>query len=47
MPTDEALALAREAGVDLVEVSPNERPPVCKIMDYGTQKYLQSKRVKH
>lgn len=46
MPTDEALALAREAGVDLVEVSPNERPPVCKIMDYGKQKYLQSKRVK-
>ncbi len=46
MPTDEALALAREAGVDLVEVSPNERPPVCKIMDYGKQKYLQSKRLK-
>lgn len=44
--TDDALARAREAGVDLVEVSPNERPPVCKIMDYGKQKYLQSKKQK-
>lgn len=40
------MTIAREAGVDLVEVSPNERPPVCKIMDYGKQKYLQSKRQK-
>lgn len=32
--------------MDLVEVSPNERPPVCKIMDYGKHKYLQSKKLK-
>jgi translation initiation factor IF-3 len=46
IPTDEALGMAREAGLDLVEVSPNERPPVCKIMDYGKHKYLQSKKQK-
>ena len=46
MPTDEALKMAREVGLDLVEVSPNERPPVCKIMDYGKHKYLQSKKLK-
>ncbi len=46
VPTDEALRMAREAGLDLVEVSPNERPPVCKIMDYGKHKYLQSKKLK-
>ncbi len=46
IPTAEALRLAHEAGLDLVEVSPNERPPVCKIMDYGKQKYLQSKKLK-
>jgi len=46
MPTDDALSLAREAGVDLVEVSPNERPPVCRIMDYGKHKYQQSKKQK-
>lgn len=42
----EALALAREAGLDLVEVSPMERPPVCRVMDYGKHKYLQKKRQK-
>jgi len=42
--TDEALRLAREAGVDLVEVAPNVRPPVCRIMDYGKWKYLQKKK---
>lgn len=46
VPTDEALRMAREVGLDLVEVSPNERPPVCKIMDYGKHKYLQSKKLK-
>jgi translation initiation factor IF-3 len=45
--TAEALRMAREAGLDLVEVSPNERPPVCKIMDYGKHKYLLSKKQKH
>lgn len=39
-----ALALAEEAGLDLVEISPNAEPPVCKIMDYGKFKYEQQKR---
>ena len=42
--TDEALTRAREAELDLVEVAPNERPPVCRIMDYGKFKYQQKKR---
>ncbi len=41
--TDDALRRARDVGLDLVEVSPTERPPVCKIMDYGKFKYSQSK----
>jgi translation initiation factor IF-3 len=40
----EALDLAREAGLDLVEVSPGAEPPVCKILDYGKYKYMQQKR---
>jgi translation initiation factor IF-3 len=44
MSTDEALAKAREAELDLVEVAPNERPPVCRIMDFGKFKYQQKKR---
>lgn len=40
----EALALAQEKNLDLVEVSPTARPPVCRIMDYGKFKYEQSKR---
>ncbi|MCR4412434.1 MAG: translation initiation factor IF-3 [Thermoguttaceae bacterium] len=44
MPTDEAIAAARAAGLDLVEVAPNERPPVCRIMDFGKFKYQQKKR---
>ena len=44
MPTDQALTAAREAGMDLVEVAPNERPPVCRIMDFGKFKYQQKKR---
>ena len=44
LPTDEALNIAREAGLDLVEVAPNERPPVCRIMDFGKFKYQQRKR---
>ncbi|MBI3838404.1 MAG: translation initiation factor IF-3 [Planctomycetia bacterium] len=43
--TDEALTRAREADLDLVEVAPNERPPVCRIMDYGKFKYQQKKRL--
>ncbi len=46
VPTDEALKMARDAGLDLVEMSPNERPPVCRIMDYGKHKYQLSKKSK-
>jgi translation initiation factor IF-3 len=42
--TREALAKAREAGLDLVEVAPMARPPVCRIMDYGKWKYAQRKK---
>lgn len=44
IPTIDALRTAREAGVDLVEVSPNERPPVCRIMDFGKFKYESKKK---
>ena len=44
VPTNEALSRARTAGMDLVEVAPTERPPVCRIMDYGKWKYKQKKR---
>jgi translation initiation factor IF-3 len=44
LPSREALALARERGLDLVEVSPLASPPVCRIMDYGKFKYETSKR---
>jgi translation initiation factor IF-3 len=46
LATDEALRLAEEAGLDLVEVSPKAIPPVCKIMDYGKFKYENSKKTK-
>ena len=38
------MTLATEAGLDLVEISPNAKPPVCKIMDFGKYKYEQQKR---
>jgi len=44
LSTDDALTRAREAGLDLVEVAPNERPPVCRIMDYGKFKYDKNKK---
>jgi translation initiation factor IF-3 len=44
MTPDEALKRAKEIGLDLVEVAPNERPPVCRIMDFGKFKYQQKKR---
>ncbi|OPX93117.1 MAG: Translation initiation factor IF-3 [Syntrophorhabdus sp. PtaU1.Bin002] len=44
MPTVEALRLAREQELDLVEVSPKTTPPVCKIMDYGKYKYQVAKK---
>lgn len=44
VPPDRALQMASEAELDLVEISPNAKPPVCKIMDYGKYKYEQQKR---
>jgi translation initiation factor IF-3 len=44
LPIDQALARAQELGMDLVEVSPTAKPPVCKIMDYGKFKYLEKKK---
>ncbi|HEX6963847.1 MAG TPA: translation initiation factor IF-3 [Lacipirellula sp.] len=41
---DEALEQARQAGLDLVEVAPTEKPPVCRIMDFGKFKYQQKKK---
>jgi translation initiation factor IF-3 len=45
LPTREALTRAEEAGLDLVEVSPNADPPVCKIMDYGKFIYQKDKQL--
>jgi len=42
--TVDAINIAREAGVDLVEVSPTSNPPVCRLMDYGKWKYDQKKK---
>jgi translation initiation factor IF-3 len=44
VPTAQAMEMAREAQLDLVEVAPTERPPVCKIMDYGKYRYQQSRK---
>jgi len=46
MATAEALKIAEERGLDLVEIAPNSRPPVCKIMDFGKFKYEQSKKAR-
>ena len=46
MPTREALRLAEEKHLDLVEVAPKARPPVCRIMDFGKYRYEQQKREK-
>lgn len=46
LPIREALAKAHELGLDLIEVSPNAMPPVCKITDYGKFKYEQKKKDK-
>ncbi len=43
-PTREAITLAQDQDMDLVEVSPNANPPVCRIMDWGKHKYKQNKR---
>ena len=42
--TSDALRMAQDAAMDLVEVAPNARPPVCKIMDYGKWRYMQQKK---
>ncbi len=44
LPRNEAVAMAREAGMDLVEVAATTDPPVCRIMDYGKFKYEQQKK---
>ena len=44
IPTYKALAVANDFGLDLVEISPNATPPVCKIMDYGRYRYEQTKK---
>ena len=44
MSVADAVELAEQAGLDLVEVSPNAKPPVCKILDYGKYKYEQQKK---
>lgn len=46
MQTKKALDLAKSVGLDLVEVAPNSRPPVCRILDFGKYSYEQSKKQK-
>lgn len=46
MSTFDAVTLAEEVGMDLVEVSPNAKPPVCKILDFGKYRYEQEKRLR-
>ncbi|HEY2252685.1 MAG TPA: translation initiation factor IF-3, partial [Planctomycetaceae bacterium] len=45
LATTDALETARQAGLDLVEVAADQRPPVCRIMDFGNFKYQQKKRL--
>jgi translation initiation factor IF-3 len=44
VPIERALQMAAEAGIDLVEISPNQSPPVCKILDFGRFKYQSQKK---
>jgi len=44
MPTSQALSLAQQYGMDLVEIAPNANPPVCKVVEFGKFKYEQEKR---
>jgi translation initiation factor IF-3 len=46
MPTSQALTMAQEAGVDLIEISPNATPPIAKLMDYGKFQYTENKKQK-
>jgi translation initiation factor IF-3 len=45
LPLKEAMKIAEEKGLDLVEVAPNSKPPVCRVMNYGKYKYQQNKRI--
>ena len=46
VPTMEALRMAKDKGLDLVEVSPNANPPVCKILDFGKYRFEQEKKLR-
>ena len=46
MATTEAMAIAEERGLDLVEIAPDGNPPVCKLMDYGKYKYEKRRKLK-
>jgi translation initiation factor IF-3 len=46
VPIEEALGIAEQFELDLVEVAPNSKPPVCRVMDYGKYRYQQAKKVK-
>ena len=47
IPVQEAMRYAEQAGLDLVEVSPTAKPPVCRVMDYGKFKYEMAKKVRY
>ena len=47
VPIEVAINEAREAGLDLIEVAPNSKPPVCRILDYGKIRYEEKKRQQH
>ncbi|HEY0947580.1 MAG TPA: translation initiation factor IF-3 [Opitutaceae bacterium] len=47
MPTEKALSLAQQFNLDLVEMAPNAKPPVCRIMDFGKYVYEESKKTSH
>ena len=46
MPPSQAVGIARQKGLDLVEISPTAQPPVCRVMDYGKYQYLEQKRAR-
>ncbi len=46
LPIEQAIAFAEDRGLDLVEVAPNARPPVCRVMDYGKFKYEEARKAR-
>jgi translation initiation factor IF-3 len=46
LPVEQAMAMAEEQGLDLVEVAPTARPPVCRIMDYGKYRYEEARKLR-